>query len=339
MQSQRNAEDIVPGNAEEILVAAGLDRAYLRYAEGPCPICDGKTRFRWRAKTEDAFCNHCRHLGVFDLLKHLLNTDFRGACDFVRRWAGCGDQDGGAGVEPRPVRVAKPVPVEPDDTEKLKSKYRQLWSEGGLILPGTPAYMYVMRRAPKLKEIPRMLRAHPALPYWEEDPATGKFVKRGTYPGLLALAQGLNGAGVNVWRYYLTEDGGKADVPEVKKGAGRFLQPSYAVRLAEPEEDELGVAEGLESAWNVTATYQIPCWATLSADGMRKFDLPAGYEHVKKVRFFGDNDARDKFGRRAGNDAAHAAKDRMRAKGLISTVILPRFTSFDFADIGVKLAA
>jgi putative DNA primase/helicase len=72
---------------------------------------------------------------------------------------------------------------------------------------------------------------------------------------------------------------------------------------------------------------------------MRKFEIPQGYERVRKVRIFADNDARDQNGRRAGNDAANLLKDKMRAKGLISTVVLPKFTTFDFADIAVKKAA
>lgn len=344
MKNQRNAEDIATGNWEEILVHAGLDRAFLKYAEGPCPICGGNTRFRWRAKQENGFCSHCLSgrgksgtvLWGFTLLKHLLRSDFRGAADFVRHWAG-DDNSTDVGQLPRQVRVARPLPVVVDDPEKLRAKYRKLWGESTLIEPGMPAYAYLLRRIPGLETIPKVLRSHPGLAYWSQDDE-GHFHNEGTFPALLAAVQGLDGKMVNIWRTYLDTSGSKANVPDAKKGAGKPLQPSYAVRLAEPK-DELGVAEGIETALAVMALYGIPCWSTLNADGMRKFEIPQGYERVRKVRYFGDNDARDKIGRRAGNDAAEFGKQKMRSQGLISTVVLPKFTSFDFADIAQKQAA
>jgi len=343
--NQRKAEDIANGNWEDILVAAGLDRSYLKYEEGPCPICGGKTRFRWRAKKENGFCSHCTFgrsergciLFGFTLLKHLLGTDdFREAADYVRKWAG-DDNKTGSGQSPRPVRVARPAPVVVDDTPDLRAKYRKLWGESSLIVPGMPAYEYLTHRIPGLKTIPKVLRSHAGLAYWRtgED---GQFHNEGNFPAMLAAAQGVDGKVANIWRTYLDASGAKASLPVAKKAAGRFLQPSYAVRLAEPD-DELGVAEGIESALAAMILFGIPCWSTLNSDGMRKFEIPEGYERVRKVRFFGDNDARDQNGRRAGNDAAEFAKQKMRDKGLISTVILPKYTSFDFANIAEKQAA
>jgi putative DNA primase/helicase len=333
---QQSAEDIAVGNWEEILVRAGLDQAYLKHAEGPCPICGGKTRFRWRAKKESGFCNSCRYVGPFTLLQHLIGSDFRGAADYVRNWAGYGESTT-PGQAPRPIRVARPAPVEADDTEDLRFKYRKLWGETTLIEPGIPAHAYLLRRVPGLTAIPKVLRAHAALPYWRlgED---GMFHNEGNFPAMLAAAQGVDGRVANIWRTYLDASGDKASLPDAKKAVGRFLQPSFAVRLTEPD-DELGIAEGIETALAVWILFGIPCWSTLHADGMRKFEIPQGYERVRKVRIFADNDARDQNGRRAGNDAANLLKDKMRANGLISTVVLPKFTTFDFADIAVKKAA
>lgn len=324
-----NAEDLASGNWEKILVAAGLDPAFLTYNEGPCPICGGNTRFRWRAKKQDAFCNHCRHLSGFALLQHVQNCDFREACDFIRRQFGYGE--GNNNDRPVPHISPKPVQVEPDDTEQLRAKYKRLWGEGFTIGAGMPAYRYLHKRVPGMKDIPKVLRAHPRLAYWRRE-IEGNYTNVGEFAAMLAVVQGTDGVAINVWRTYLDADGNKADLPDAKKASGRFLAQGGAVRLTEPH-DELGIAEGIETALAVTSVYGIPCWAGLNAGGVAKFELPVGYERVKKVRIFADNDARDKLGRRAGNDAAQTLKDRMRADRRICTIILPRFTSFDFADV------
>lgn len=334
-QQRINAEDLASGNWEHILVAAGLDPAFLTYNEGPCPICGGNTRFRWRKPKQDAFCNHCRHLSGFALLQHLQKCDFRGACDFIRRHYGY--EEGSNTAQPVQRIIPKPVQAERDDTEDLRVKYKTLWDEGFTIGAGMPAFHYLHKRVPGLKAVPKVLRAHPRLAYWQRG-SDDQFTCLGEYPAMLAVAQGLDGMAVNVWRTYLDAEGNKADLPDAKKGTGRFLQQSFAVRLTEPD-DELGVAEGIETALAVTALYGIPCWAALNAGGVAKFDLPAGYERVKKVRVYADNDVRDKFGRRAGNDAAQKLKDRMRAAGKVCTIILPRFTNFDFADVAKNRVA
>ena len=320
---QRNAEDIASGNWESILLSAGLDKSYLRYEEGPCPICGGKTRFRWRVKKESGFCNACRFVGAFTILQNLLGTDFRGAADHIRRWAGV---EQGDGTPARIVRLApRPRPVEVDDTEQLRQKYRKLWNESVLIQEGMPAHEYLTRRIPGLTAIPKVLRAHAALAYWKIDDA-GKHQKLGTYPAMVAAVQGIDGRVANIWRTYLDDCGNKADLPAAKKASGRFLQGSYAVRLQAPMGDELAVAEGIETALAVWVMFGIPCWSVMSADGMRKFEIPPEFQGVSKLRVFADNDARDQNGRRAGNDAANFLKDKIRSQGRIATVMMPKFT-------------
>lgn len=326
------AESLVTGNWEEILIRAGLDRSFLLYQEGPCPVCGGTTRFRWKANKESGFCNHCRFLSGFDLLKSVLNVDYRGACDFVREWAGYGDKNR-PGVTPQLRRVARPVPQAPVfDPEALRRKYAGLWEQSVAIESGDAAHNYLKYRAPKLPSVPSVLRMHRNLDYWARD-EQNQFVKLGTHPGMLALVQGSEGEIVNIWRFFLDAKGDKADVPDPKKGAGAFISKPFAVRLAEPLNGELGIAEGVETALAVTATFGIPCWSTLNAWGMANFDLPAGFEHVRKVRVFGDNDIS-----KTGNIAAETLKERMRARGLISTVILPKWTSFDFGNVAQRVA-
>jgi putative DNA primase/helicase len=333
---QRKAEDIAPGNWEDILKDAGMGSEYFTYREGPCPICAGNTRFRWKAKEEIGFCNHCRLLSGFALLQHFLCGDFKDAANFIRKWGGY-DTGNDSSDAPRPLRVAKPPPPPVDEAKKkeyLRSKYQKLWSEGRPVVEGDPVYKYLHARIKGLTSIPRTIRCHPGLEYFERSGDNGdKYVCTGTHPALLAAVQGPDGNATNVWRIYLNADGSKLDVTDAKKAAGAFLKPGGSVRLQEPTGDELGIAEGIENALAVIAIFDIPCWSTLNAGEMSKFEIPAGYEHITKFRIFGDNDSRDKNGRRAGNDNAKALQTKLRDLGKTATILMPKFTNFDFVDI------
>ncbi len=61
-----------------------------------------------------------------------------------------------------------------------------------------------------------------------------------------------------------------------------------AVRLAEPVDGKLGLAEGIESALSAMQLFGIPCWASL---GNERFGLIAIPETVRELHLFIDNDA------------------------------------------------
>lgn len=341
MATHVKAEDLAHGQWEAILRSAGLDPAFLQYREGPCPICGGNTRFRWRAEKENGICGHCDNgsggrakvLSGFQILQHLLGCDFRGAANWIRDWAGS--------------PVAEQLPVRPIlkrsgahqqiDRDAMSERYRRLWLDALPLTGECAASIYLKNRVPSLVQLPERssVRFHPALDYWQYDESARKSVKTGRYPALLGAALGPNGKGSTIWRIYLTPEGQKASVPDPKKAAGTELYPGHAVRLYEPEGGQLGIAEGLETAVAVTARWKVPTWATLTAGGMSKFVLPEGYGHIKVVRIFADNDCPDKNGRRAGNDAAHQLKARMEEQGIRAFVVLPMGTDYDFADVAL----
>jgi hypothetical protein len=73
-----------------------------------------------------------------------------------------------------------------------------------------------------------------------------------------------------------------------------------AVRLAEPVDGELGLAEGVETALSATQLTGVPCWATLGARRLDAVALPPG---LGRIHLFGDND-----------DAGRAAVERATAR-------------------------
>lgn len=135
--------------------------------------------------------------------------------------------------------------------------------------------------------------------------------KRGR-PGLVAIVR--DGAGSptgGIHRTFLLDDGsGKA--PAGKK----MLDPvaGGSVRLAPlPEDGRLGIAEGIETALSAQAIFRIPTWAALSADGVRRWEWPAGISHVTIFADAGD----------AGMQAAAALADRLNAADIPNTIVRP----------------
>ncbi len=63
---------------------------------------------------------------------------------------------------------------------------------------------------------------------------------------------------------------------------------SGAVRLFDPVEGRLGLAEGIESALAAKALTQIPCWASL---GNERFGLVSIPDSVRELHLFVDHDA------------------------------------------------
>jgi putative DNA primase/helicase len=88
----------------------------------------------------------------------------------------------------------------------------------------------------------------------------------------------------SIMRIFLTEDGQKANVPEVKMALGKTL--GYGVWLDEPGE-EINVTEGIETALAVRQVTLRPTVAALTASGFKNLIIPG---HVKVVHIFGDND-------------------------------------------------
>ena len=119
---------------------------------------------------------------------------------------------------------------------------------------------YLASRSITLTQIPEVLRPSPF-----------------SHTGILACVQQING------RITAIHNKGRG---EKGKNGGCLLYG--AVQLAAPVDDELGLAEGIETALSVTILTKVPCWATLGANRFDRVDLP---DSLRLVHLFGDNDA------------------------------------------------
>ena len=162
------------------------------------------------------------------------------------------------------------------------------------------------------------LRTHSGLVYMHEG------ARLGVLPAMLAPLLAPDGSLVAVHRTYLTPEGFKADVPTVKKltpAAGSLR--GAAIRLQEPRDGVLGVAEGIETALAASLGSNVPTWSTYSAGGLAGFAWPDG---IRKLIVFGDNDD-------AGRKAATELRDRARTRGLACSIMTPTTAGQDWADV------
>jgi putative DNA primase/helicase len=98
-----------------------------------------------------------------------------------------------------------------------------------------------------------------------------------------------------------------------------------AVRLHDPSNGELGVAEGIETALAGYELTGIPTWAAISDSGLKSFVSPNG---LRRLVVFADNDA--SF---AGQAAAYALAQRMRRDGIDVEVRTPETVGADWLDV------
>jgi hypothetical protein len=195
-----------------------------------------------------------------------------------------------------------------------KRKLTRIWSESVPMnhQDALPVWLYLMSRGIKPRYVAQFstLRCHPSLEYWHRRQMIA------TVPALVPRFDDADGRPATVHPIYLTADGAKADVPDVKKSMPICRERrGGAVRLGRPGA-VLGVAEGVETALSSSLGLRIPVWATVSAVLMEVFQPPAD------VRFVVIMADLDRSGR--GREAAYVLRDRLTAQGIGSYIALPR---------------
>src|SRR4051794_31514443 len=82
--------DRVRGRWQGILTALGVPAKTLSNRHGPCPMCGGKDRFRFDDKDGRGtwICSRCGAGDGIELVKRLLNVDFKEAARLIEQQAG-----------------------------------------------------------------------------------------------------------------------------------------------------------------------------------------------------------------------------------------------------------
>ncbi|MES2959912.1 MAG: toprim domain-containing protein [Pseudomonadota bacterium] len=305
------------GRWTEILQRLGVDERILKRRNLPCPLCGGKDRFQYTDKFGEGnyHCRHCGPGGGFKLLQAALGLDFATALLQVENCVG---------ILPTPGPTATTEP----SAARMKKLAQRIWDEARQVTEADEVDRYLAGRGLCMPLVPRVLRFHPALGYYEKD-ASGKSTKVAEYPAMLACIQGADGHAVTLHRTYL-KDGCKAPMSDPKKILSAGINGA-AVRLFEATE-ELAITEGIETGLAVHLATGKPVWAALSAGNLEKLWLPPT---VTRVCVYADNDANGGYD---GQAFAYALARRLKREESTSgtrqvQVFLPKQPGFDWADV------
>lgn len=297
MQRERIG-DLCLGRWESILTSLGVSTDFLSKKHGPCPMCQGKDRYRFDNKDGRGswFCSKCGAGDGFSLLRKLNGWTFAEAAREVERVLGLSKQD---------------APRQEFTDEQKQQALRRAWKESRPVVKGDPVWAYLNRRT-GIESVSNSIRFHPALRY---DAAH-------SFPAMLAVVTMPDGKASTMHRTWLDGNGGKAPVDDPKKVMAGSIKTG-AIRLADICES-MGIAEGIETALSAFVKFGFPTWAAISAGGMRDWEPP---EELRHLVIFADND--ENF---TGQMAAYALANRLTLKGIRTEVRIPEKVGTDWAD-------
>lgn len=288
-----------------LLPMLGVDSRFLSGRKnGPCPICGGKTRFRYDDKEGRGtwICNHCGAGDGADLAMKVLGIDFKELAERIGPLIG----------EVKPTAPKKDRSH--DDTRK---SLNALWQASRPVERGDAVSRYLSARV-GLVAVPDCLRMVERLRYQDDKPSF--------HPGMIARVVTPEGNGANIHRTYLTADGRKADVESPRRMMPGPIPDGSAVRLFPPGA-VLGIAEGIETAFAAASLFGVPVWASLNSTMLVKWLPPAG---VEEVVIFGDAD--EKFGGQAAAFTLAKRLQRPLFEGRVR-VEIPDTLGSDWCDV------
>lgn len=286
-----------------ILPMFDIGGAFLSGKQGPCPICDGKTRFRFDDKEGRGtfYCNQC---GAGDGVKLIMLKTGQRFPDAI------------AAIRERLGEASEICQPKTRDNAATIRAARALWESARPIGEDEAARYLISRGIPG--PWPQALRFCPFARVMDHP-------SKSSLTALLALVTRPDGKPANVHRTYL-EDGRKALMQAPRKMMAGLVPEGSAIRLM-PHSGVLGVAEGIETALRAAMRFSIPCWSLIDAGKLKRFVIPSD---VSELHIFGDNDL-NFVGQAAAYELGRRASTMRGGPGRVMVSIPPRAGS-DWAD-------
>lgn len=304
---REDIKTMAQGRWRGILAGLGFDRRILSGKRGPCPIC---SRGEFRVDDKDGrgtfICSRCGAGNGVDLVMKAKGVDFLTAKGMIE------GQIGAAPIEAPKVRR---------DEADSKREMTALWLRARPLDGQDVASRYLRSRGLEVGGWAASLRCLSDLAYSEKGEPTRYL------PAMLAKFVAPDGKSAILHRTYLAEPGVKADVRTVRKMFAGTVPQGGAVRL-EAAEEEMGIAEGIETARAAAVKFDMPVWAATSANLLMKWEPP---EVVRRLVIFGDNDP-GFTGQMASYNLAFKVATLRRDTPIEVEVRLPKYF-----DAGVKL--
>lgn len=314
MNHQTSTLDRAHGRWREILPQLGVDSKFLRNKHGPCPICGGKDRYRYDDKWGQGnyICgingSGCGAGTGFTMLQKFLgwpNSDILKAIDDI---------------------IGTDTDKQPPAPPKLDAQDRRRAAAIKTLLASVPddeiTATYLRSRgitvsSPALIGVSR-------LGYFADG------VHVGDFPAVVAPILSPAGKAISAHRIYITDTVRKSERKKFMPLLSGDTLNGAAVRLSDADE-ELGVAEGIETAMAAWQLYGVPVWSVLNANGLVTFKPP---RTVRRVHIFGDNDESG-----TGQAAAWQLAASLRRSGIEAPVNIPKTVESDWNDVLVGRAA
>lgn len=292
------------GRWSEILQNFGMDPRHLRNKKGPCPLCGGKDRFRFDDKNGNGsyYCEQCGPGSGLKLAAEFTCMPYPQVSREIDKLIG---------VE---APVPQPAQTQRDPRTALRNLARRCERLGDRI---SPVRLYLRSRKLSPSILTQMVASQA---YWDDG------VKVGEYPAMVHLVVDAEGNPATYHVTYLTERGEKAPVDCPRK----LMTPvkdwqGGAVRLCEAGGEEIGIAEGIETALAATQMFGVPTWAAINAGNLERFVPPAG---TRTVHIYADNDASY-----TGQASAYTLARRLVTRDHIEAIVhIPDEVNTDWAD-------
>ncbi|NOV27757.1 MULTISPECIES: primase-helicase zinc-binding domain-containing protein [Cupriavidus] len=323
------------GLLKRYLPAEVLTDNFWQGRPGRCPLCGGHDRFTFDNKRGrgDWVCRKC----------NAGSPKAGDGLELVRCFTGLTywqlklelNGDGSIPIEPPGPARSPEARRKVDDPAAKMRRIVKKWNAAAELAPGDHAMRYLAARVPGLHAPrPSALRLAEQ-DYWHDGQIIGR------YPTILAKFALPDGRMATVHRTSLdpsvpakalivSEDG--EILPAKRNDVSALPLSGGAVRLMSPRAGEVGVAEGLESAYAAYMLFGVPTWNCLNRVLLSQFEVPPDLG-IHTVHIFADFDQIDPAtGKSPGMADALTLQKRLRTAGLRAVLHRPKIRGTDFCD-------